>query len=93
MRAFERNLYLYGFPVFLVLVGLIGATLIDSTTAYANDLDQILAPFKQVALFASYAAVSVGLLWVGWNIFRQRRLSRGKGQAVSTTLEEGPIEH
>lgn len=71
MRSFERNLYLYGFPVFLVLVGLIGATLIGSTTASANDLNQILAPFKQVALIASYAAISVGLLWFGWNAVRQ----------------------
>lgn len=93
MRGFERNLYLYGFPVFLVLVGLIGATLIGSTTAPASDLDQILAPFKQAALFSSYAAVSVGLLWGGWNAFRQRRLARGADQAVGTTHEEQPVEH
>lgn len=92
MRGFERSLYLYGFPVFLVLVGLIGATLIGSTTASANDLDQILAPFNQIALFASYAAVAVGLLWVGWSAFRQRRLSRGKGQAVDTPYERRKIE-
>jgi hypothetical protein len=92
MRGFERSLYLYGFPVFLILVGIIGATLIGSKTASASDFDQILAPFKQVALFASYAAVSVGLLWGVWNAFRQRQLSRGEGQVIDTTHEDRTIE-
>ncbi|MFV3369566.1 hypothetical protein ACNFH5_15480 [Pseudomonas sp. NY15435] len=92
MRSFERSLCLYGFPVFLVLVGLIGTTLIGSTTVSAKVLDQILAPFNQIALFVSYAAVAVGLLWVGWNAFRQRRLSRGEDQAVVTTQEERPVD-
>lgn len=92
MRGFERSLYLYGFPVFLVLVGLIGTTLIGSTMVSANGLDQILAPFNQIALFASYAAVAVGLIWSGWNAFRQRRLSRGEDQAEGTTHEERSVK-
>ena len=88
MRSFERNLYLYGFPIFLVLVGGIGAMLIGSATARARGLEPILAPFNHAALVASLAAVAVGLLWGGWNAFRERRGSPSQVTAKCQDCED-----
>ncbi|WP_330113950.1 hypothetical protein SA496_14350 [Pseudomonas sp. JS3066] len=78
ITAIERNVRLYGLPVFLTLMGLAGMLLIGLSSPATTPIDHVLAPLKRAAFLGAAGFAVVGAIWWARNAWLKYRWIRGE---------------
>lgn len=77
ITAIERYLRLFGLPMFLVLMGLLGMALFSGPAPAGDLAAAVLANIGQIVFPASAALTMAASLWGAWNYWLLFRWERG----------------